>query len=46
MTYWGFELGTFGTEVKCPYPYTTDSLENLAEKIKEVIIQRQKDANI
>ena len=26
-------------------PYTTDSLENFAEKIKEVIIQGQKAAN-
>ena len=40
-----FEPGTFSTEVRCPYPYTTDSLENLAEKIKEVI-QWQKAANI
>ena len=46
MTYWEFEPGTFGTRVRCSYPYTTDSLENLAEKIKEVIIQWQKAANI
>ena len=39
MTPLGFEPGIFCTEVRCPYPYTTDSLGNLAKKIKIVIIQ-------
>ena len=39
MTQPGFEPGTFSTEVRCPYPYTTDSPGNLAKKIKRVIIQ-------
>ena len=39
MTHPGFEPGTFSTEVRCPYHYTTDSLGNLAKKIKRVIIQ-------
>ena len=46
MTHPGFEPGTFSTEVRCPYPYTTDSLGNLAKKIKVVNIQWQKVANI
>ena len=39
MTQLGFEPGTFSTEVRCPYPYTMDSLGNLAKKTKRVIIQ-------
>ena len=39
MTHPGLEPETFSTEVRCPYPYTTDSLGNLAYKIKRVIIQ-------
>ena len=46
MTHPGFEPRTFSTEVRCPYPYTRDSLENLAKKIKVVNIQWQKVANI
>ena len=44
MTHPGFEPGTFNTEVRCPYPYTTKSLGKLAKKIMEVIIQWQKVA--
>ena len=39
MTRPGFEPGTFSTKVRCPYPYTMDSLENFAKEIKIVIIQ-------
>ena len=39
MTHPGFEPGTYSTKIRCPYPYTTDSLGNLARKIKTVIIQ-------
>ena len=39
MTHLGFEPETFSTEVRCPYPYTTNSLGNLAKKIERVIIQ-------
>ena len=46
MTHLGFEPRTFSTEVRCPYPYTTDSLGNLAKKIKVVNIPCQKVANI
>ena len=46
MTHLGFEPETFSTEVRCPYSYTTDSLGNLAKKIKVVNIQWQKVANI
>ena len=45
MTNRVFEPGTFGTGVRCPYPYTMDSLRNLAKKIKLVNIQWQKVAN-
>ena len=46
LTLPGFEPGISSTEVRCPYPYTTDSLGNLAKKIKVVNIQWQKVANI
>ena len=46
MTHLGFQTGTFGTEVRCPYPYTTDSLGKWSKKIKEIIIQWQKATNI
>ena len=46
MNHQRFEPGTFDIRVRCPYPYITDSLANLAEKIKHVIIQWQKSANI
>ena len=39
MTHPGFKPKTFSTEVRCPYPYTTDSLRNLAKKIKRLIIE-------
>ena len=39
MTHPGFEPETFSTEVRCLYPYTSDSLGNLAKKLKRVIIQ-------
>ena len=44
MTHLGFEPGTFSTEVRCPYPYTTKSLGKLGKKIMEVIIQWQEAA--
>ena len=44
MTHPGFEPGTFSTEVRCPYPYTTKSLGILMKKIMDVIIQLQKVA--
>ena len=44
MTHPGFEPGTFSTEVRCPYPYTTKLLGKLAKKIMELIIQWQKVA--
>ena len=39
MTHPGFKPRTFSTEVRCPYPYTMDSLGNLAKKVMRVIIQ-------
>ena len=46
MTHPGFEPGIFSIAVRCPYPYTTDSLGNLAKKIKLVNIQWEKVAKI
>ena len=49
MTHPGFEPRTFSTEVRCPYPYTMDSLGNLAKKLRESLFNAllwQKFANI
>ena len=46
MIHPGFKPGTFSTEVRRPHPYTTDSLENLAKRIRVLNIQWQKVANI
>ena len=42
MTHPEFEPGTFSTGVRCPYPYTTDSLENLAKWQNVVNIKAKK----
>ena len=39
MTHPGFEPWTISNVVRCPYPYTTDSLVDLAKNIKRFIIQ-------
>ena len=38
----GVEPGTFSTEVRCPYPYTKDSLGNLAKKLRYSIFSGKK----
>ena len=42
MTHLGFEPGTFSTEVRCPYPYTTKSLGKLAKKLWKSLFSGKK----
>ena len=45
MTHPGFEPRTFSTEVRCPYPYTTNSLRKLVKKLWNSLFSGKKWQN-